>query len=122
MVVAVENEVLNSIRLYFNALGNFGYKSQEEVNKLLAYIFIEDLLEGPMRIYINEFDLRVISSALNCLYGSTCLIPYPPKANDDELFGHFDFDIKPRITEDSNIRFTGRWFGGMRFKASGYVN
>lgn len=120
MVAAVGNEVLHSINLYYNALANFGYKKQDDVNKLLIYIFIDDLLTGPMRQYINELDLRVISKALNCLYGSSCLIPYPPKANEDELFGHFDFDIKPRITEGSNVRFTED--GDMRFKASGYVN
>ena len=108
------------MNLYFNALSNFGYKNQDEVNKLLAYIFISDLINGPMRVYIKEPDLKIISKALNCLYGSTCLIPYPLKANDDEVFGHFDFDIKPRITEGSNVRFTTDW--DMRFKASGYEN
>ena len=120
MAAAVGNDVLHSINLYFNALSEFGYKQQKDVDKLLVYIFIEDLLTGPMRQYVTEFDLRVISSALNCLYGSTCLIPYPLKFNEDELFGHFDYDIKPRVTEGSNIRFTED--GDIRFKASGYVN
>lgn len=120
MAVEIINDVFNSIGTYFNALTQFGYKKQEDVNKLLVYNFIEEMLTGEMRFFVTEADYRLIEQALSCLYGSSCLIPYPQYANDDYLFGHIERGglISPRITEDSNIRFTED--DRVRFKASNY--
>lgn len=120
MAVEIINDVFNSIGTYFNALTQFGYKKQEDVNKLLVYNFIEEMLTGEMRFFVTEADYRLIEQALSCLYGSSCLIPYPQYANDDCLFGHIESGglISPRITEDSNIRFTED--DRVRFKASNY--
>ena len=114
------NQVADSISTYFNALTQFGYKKQSDVNKLLVYNFIGEMLTGEMRYLITEDDYRLIEQALSCLYGSSCLIPYPQYINDDYLFGHIYRDglIIPRITEDSNIRFTED--DRVRFKASNY--
>lgn len=111
------NQVSSSFSSYFNALTQFGYKKQSDVNRLLAYDFIGEILTGEMRFFITEEDYKIIEQALSCLYGSSCLIPYPQYVNNDSLFGHemsIDF-IMPRITEDSNIRFTED--DNMRFKA-----
>lgn len=118
-VKELSNEVLKSILLYYNALHQFGYKSYKDVDKLLAYIFIDDLLKGPMRVYITEKDFRIISKALYCLFGNSCLIPYPKRFEGTDLFGEVDLSISPRLTEDSSIRFTTE--DAMRFKASGYT-
>ncbi len=106
--------------VYFNALTKFGYKKQSDVNKLLVYNFIGEILTGEMRYFITEKDYGAIEQALSCLYGSSCLIPYPQYINDDYLFGHLESGrlITPRITEDNNIRFTEDV--RVRFKASNY--
>ena len=120
MAVEIINDVFNSIGTYFNALTQFGYKKQGDVDKLLVYSFIEEMLTGEMRFFVTEADYRLIEQALSCLYGSSCLIPYPQYANDDYLFGHIESGglISLRITEDSNIRFTED--DRVRFKASNY--
>lgn len=120
MAVEILNQVAESMSTYFNALTQFGYKKQGDVNKLLVYNFIEEMLTGEMRYFITEDDYRLIEQALSCLYGSSCLIPYPQYANDDYLFGHIESGgfIAPRITEDGNIRFTED--DRVRFKASNY--
>ena len=120
MAVEIINDVFNSVGTYFNALTQFGYKKQGDVDKLLVYSFIEEMLTGEMRFFVTEADYRLIEQALSCLYGSSCLIPYPQYANDDYLFGHIEGGglISPRITEDSNIRFTED--DRVRFKASNY--
>ena len=120
MAVEIINDVFNSIGTYFNALTQFGYKKQGDVDKLLVYSFIEEMLTGEMRFFVTEADYRLLEQALSCLYGSSCLIPYPQYANDDYLFGHIESGglISPRITEDSNIRFTED--DRVRFKASNY--
>ena len=111
------NQVSESIGVYFNALTQFGYKKQSDVNKLLMYTFIEELLTGEMRYYITEEDYRLIERALSCLYGSSCLIPYPHYINNDYLFGHWGDNslTSVRFTENNNVRFTENDL--IRFKA-----
>ena len=114
------NQIANFISYYFNALTQFGYKKQSDVNKLLVFNFIGEMLTKEMRYFITEKDYRTMEQALSCLYGSSCLMPYPLYANDDSLFGHIERDelIIPRITEDANIRLTEDNI--IRFKASNY--
>ena len=111
------NQLANSMSSYFNALKQFGYKNQKDVNKLLAYNFIGELLTGDMRVFINEEDYRTIEQALSCMYGSNCLIPYPQYVNDDYLFGVLiDNELRyTRLSESENIRHLEK--NNLRFKA-----
>ena len=72
----VYNYVSEALDRYFSLLSHTGYKSYNEVNKLLIIIFMVELLCGPMSEFITEEDHRYIYSSMNCLYGS-CMIPYP---------------------------------------------
>lgn len=108
MAVGITDDVYKSIETYFNALSHFGYKKQSDVDKLIIYSFIEELLTGDLRGFISEEDYQYIGRALECLYGTSCLIPYPQYINNDVLFGHY-YDgqlIIPRITEEQVTRFT----------------
>lgn len=72
------NELIDiSLCRYFNALSKLGYCNYEAVYRLLVLIFIQELLEGDCKSFINEEDYKIIDNALYCLYGSSCLIPYP---------------------------------------------
>lgn len=114
------NNILESLDSYFNTLRYLGYKKQSDVNKLIIYNFIGELLTEDMRHFITESDYRNIEQALYCLYGNSCLIAYPKYINDDSLFGQHYTDNQSvvRITEDSNNRFTED--DCIRFKASDY--
>lgn len=114
--VAVEilNQVVESIDNYFDSLSKFGYKKQSDVDKLIVLTFIEELLSSEMRYYITEEDYRVLEQVLNCLYGSSCLIPYPKYVSDTSLFGLSDSNVLririsdsdiARVTENSIVRF-----------------
>ena len=70
------NEVYDSITRYFRGLSHTGYKSYNEVNKLIVFTFIEELLYGPLSQFVTDKDYTTINNALYCLYGS-CMIPYP---------------------------------------------
>ena len=70
------NDLFNSLSKYFNHLQNTGYFSQKNVNKLLAFSLIEEFLHDCQG-YLDSGDYLDINKALSCLYGSTCLIPYP---------------------------------------------
>ena len=92
---------------YFNTLALFGYKNYTDVYKLLALLYIEELLtQQAYSGFISEEDYRVIMDALYCLTGSTCLIPYPEFINNDSLIHETLRNYIPRVTQDSNLRYT----------------
>lgn len=62
---------------YYNALSKKGYMAHHHALKLLVLIFYREFVYHDYEGRISEQDYRLIGRALNCLYGSTCLIPYP---------------------------------------------
>ena len=71
------NYVYTALDNYFHLLSQKGYCKQEDVNKLLLLIFYYNLLYEDYRGYINSEDYSLVDKALNCLYGTSCLMPYP---------------------------------------------
>lgn len=69
--------VYNALLGYFNALEATGQMSSANSDKLLVLSFYVDYTMHDYRGIISKEDYRLISQALDCLYGSTCLIPYP---------------------------------------------
>lgn len=72
----MEELLYNAYLRYFTSLGNFGYKSDKEVKKLIFYTFIQELV-NTTSIVISKEDYKHLENALYCLYGTSCLIPYP---------------------------------------------
>ena len=71
------DEVLyKSIINYFTALGTFGYKDYQSVYKLLALLFIQEVLDSNCYSQLSEEEIRVYQKTNECLMGSICLIPY----------------------------------------------
>ena len=113
------NQTFDSLLSYFDTLRKFGYMNNKEVEKLLIFIYIEELVTGELREFITEADYRDIENALYCLYGSSCLIPYPELSNSDSIWHRTDSSILlPRITEDNIVRFSED--DRVRFKATNY--
>ena len=116
------NNIYESVKDYFESLQLLGYNKQYNVNALLTYIFIGDILNGDMRFFVTEKDYAAIDKVLHCLYGSSCLIPYPKFiAPDNNLYGTLldNTFLVPRITEDASnnlLRFTED--NSLRFKAT----
>lgn len=75
--MGITNEAYNALIKYFESLTYIGYKSYSEVYQLLALLFIEEILEGPMSEFITDNDYKAITDAMYCLYGSNCMIPFP---------------------------------------------
>lgn len=78
----MEELVNTSLERYFNTLSKFGYKSYSDVDRLLMLIFIQELLDSDCRSFITEKEYMTIHKSLYCLYGYTCLIPYPEYISD----------------------------------------
>lgn len=69
--------VYKSLSAYYDALSKLGYMSQDKGNSLLLLSFFNEFVYNDYRGVISREDYRVIERALNCLFGSNCLIPYP---------------------------------------------
>ena len=69
--------IYNALTSYYNALEKLGYMSNSQAQKLLLLIFYRDFVFNDYRGLISKEDYQLIERALNCLYGTTCLIPYP---------------------------------------------
>lgn len=101
----LNNLAYNGINTYFNTLSVLGYKKYSDVKRLLVLLFINDLLRSSFSLYVDEDDYRVIDNVLYCLFGSTCLIPYPEFNVNTSLVLNLNEDI-PRISEDDILRLS----------------
>jgi hypothetical protein len=69
--------IYNAFGSYYNALEKLGYISYPQSQKLLLLCFYRDFVFHDYRGLLNKEDYYLIERALDCLWGSTCLIPYP---------------------------------------------
>lgn len=98
------NEVYNSVNRYFSVLSHIGYKPYNEVEQLLIFTFIEEMLYSPLSQYLTEEDYNAINNSLYCLYGS-CMIPFPDykRSIDSTVYRMPD---EYRITETGTLRLS----------------
>lgn len=76
IVDAMDDFLYNTCVRYFKSLSNFGYRNYGDVKKLLFLIFINELV-NTTSLVIPEEDYDQIEKALYCVFGTSCLIPYP---------------------------------------------
>lgn len=98
-VMELTNEVYDSVNRYFSVLSHIGYKPDKEVEQLLVFTFLEEMLYGPLAQYITEEDYKTITNSLYCLYGS-CMIPFPDYKKE------FDSPVN-RMLDEYRIAETG---------------
>jgi hypothetical protein len=73
----MDSIVYNAIIKYYTALSKLGYYKYGDVFSLLVLCFLRDFVYQDYRGILNKSDYGIIEKALNCLFGSNCLIPYP---------------------------------------------
>lgn len=73
----MDEMIYEALSSYYHALGLKGYMSNSHAEKLLLLIFYKDFVFHDYRGILSKDDYHLIERALECLYGTTCLIPYP---------------------------------------------
>lgn len=73
----MDEMVYNILCTYFDTLEYTGYLSDKDAHKVLILCFYKDFAFEDFRGNISEEDYHIIERALDCLYGTSCLIPYP---------------------------------------------
>lgn len=101
----VADYLLKSVTQYFNTLRQLGYSKYDNVHKLIIFLYIEEMLSGPMSLFITEEDYNTITKCMYCMFGTSCLLPYPEYLNNIPPVRDV-FDNKFRITEDDILRYT----------------
>ncbi|MBQ9391941.1 MAG: hypothetical protein IJU02_07100 [Lachnospiraceae bacterium] len=106
----MENNIAEVLSSYFEHLCNTGYISTKETKKLLAYLFIYDLLDAKYGLDINDEDYNIIKAALICLCDNSCLLPYPHFNRTGLVRRYKGYYIRTsmnnesRLTENKDIR------------------
>lgn len=73
----MDNIIYKSLSNYYHALELNGYMPHSQAQKLLLLCFYRDFVMHDYRGLITKDDYHLIERALDCLWGSSCLIPYP---------------------------------------------
>ena len=71
---------------YYNTLSKVGYYKYDTVFSLLLLSFYRDFVFHDYRGILSREDYAEIERALNCLYGTDCLIPYPDYLKMGKLY------------------------------------
>lgn len=69
--------LLEALTKYYHALGVKGYMSKAHSEKLLVMAFYWDFMYNDYRALLSKKDYCLIERALDCIYETSCLIPYP---------------------------------------------
>lgn len=69
--------LLEALTKYYHALGVKGYMSKVHSEKLLVMAFYWDFMYNDYRALLSKKDYCLIERALDCIYGTSCSIPYP---------------------------------------------
>lgn len=69
--------IYNVLCQYYKTLEKLGYYSYGDVYPLLVLVFYWNFIYNDYRGLISYSDYRLIEKALNCIYGKSCLTPYP---------------------------------------------
>jgi len=101
----MDEMIYNALTSYYNALSKLGYMSNSQAEKLLLLTFYRDFVFNDYRGLISKDDYQVIERALNCLYGTTCLIPYPDYLKMGKLHLGEVTELAQRVKtiEDSDV-------------------
>lgn len=97
--------IFEGVNSYYNALEKLGYMSHNNMERLLLLIFYRDFVYSDYRGILSKDDYLLIEKALDCLYGTTCLIPYPDYLRMGKLYLGEVTELSQRLRniEDTDV-------------------
>ena len=93
----------DSLERYFTVLESVGYVSDVNTNKLILLQFLQEFL-WEYQGYITEADYTKIESILQCLAGSSCLIPFKEYILVSQPSPGYIYTVPVRITQCEILR------------------
>ena len=97
--------VYEALSAYYKILSKVGYLPYKDAESLLVLSFCWEFIYNDYSGLIKEDDYRLIERALNCLYGKSCLIPYPDylKMGKLHLSEVTDLACRVKALEDADV-------------------
>ena len=97
--------VYEALSRYYHALELKGYMSKSHSIKLLVLCFYWEFIFHGYHGLLTKKDYCLVEKALNCLYGTSCLIPYPDYLKMGKLhIGEItEMARRVKILEDTNV-------------------
>ena len=101
----MDEMIYNALTSYYNVLEKLGYMADSHLHKLLLLGFYRDFVFHDYRGLLNKDDYHLIEQALDCIYGTTCLIPYPDylKMNKLHLGSMTEMAQRVKTLEDTEV-------------------
>ena len=101
----MDNIIYNALTGYYNVLEKTGYMADSQVNKLLLLCFYRDFVYNDYRGLLDKEGYHLIEQALDCVYGTSCLIPYPDyyKMNKLHLGQMTEMAQRVKTLEDTEV-------------------
>lgn len=100
------DEILyEALSKYYHALELKGYMSKSHSDKLLVLCFYRDFVFNDYRGLLTKREYCLIERALDCIYGTSCLIPYPDYLKMGKLhLGEItEMAQRIKVLEDTNV-------------------
>lgn len=98
----MDRVLYDSLCRYFASLAKVGNVPYSSVNKILVLIFYKHFIYEDYRGNLSKEDYSIIEQALDCLFGSTCLIPYPNYLEMGKLHLGDMTEMAHRITDNES--------------------
>lgn len=98
----MDNILYTALTDYYHTLENTGYMSDAQAKKLLVLVFFRDFIYNDYRGVLTVSEYKTIEEALDCLFGTSCLIPYSEYTKMSKLkLGQLS-ELAKRVTELEN--------------------
>lgn len=101
----LDNLVQEALSRYFTVVEKTGYVNDADTCRLIFLGFLQEFLE-EYQYYITEDDYKVIINIINCLSGSSCLIPYAQYIELSTPVEHYLYNVPFKVSQSSKLRFT----------------
>lgn len=98
--------VSDALNRYFTVLESTGYISDVDTDKLILLQFLYGFIQ-EYQYYITEADYNKIASILQCLAGSSCLVPYYEYKALSQPVTTYTLNVPLRATEEMKSRQSG---------------
>lgn len=101
----MDDILFDALTRYYHALELKGYMSIVQSVKLLVLCFYRDFMFHDYRGLLSKKDYCLIERALDCIYGTSCLIPYPDYLKMGKLHLGEITEMAQRVKtlEDTNV-------------------
>jgi hypothetical protein len=106
----MDNILYDALSSYYHALEQKGYMANSHAQRLMLLIFYRDFTLKDYRGLLSKDDYHLIEKALDCLWGSSCLIPYPDYLKMSKLClgGVTELVARTKAVEDFNSNIDER--------------